>query len=275
MFQAGLALAIWGAVWATWPQPGEAAYSSLNRTQRAAYHRGPTVTIDRGHWNLSSADPRFDGLAQLLTWDGYQVSRSRQEIVPELLRTMHVLVIADALGWKGAIGFRSPPDAFAPEEAEAVRAWVQRGGSLLLIADHAPAAQASQSIAKAFGARLEDCPPSATVAWFDRDGGLGDDAVTGEVTFAMGFGGGGVSGPADSTAFLTVMPKAVLPASAGPVCAVGKSQGIAFETGKGRAVMLTAQLARTEGLAKDAGINDRLTGNRQLVLNIMHWLSRL
>ena len=38
--------------------------------------------------------------------------------------------------------------------------------------------------------------------------------------------------------------------------------------------ILTAQLARTEGLARMAGIDDRLADNRQLALNIMHWLSR-
>ena len=98
MFQAGLALAIVGVVWAAWPQPGEAAYSSVTRRGRSAYRRGPAVTIDRGHWNRSSADPRFDGLSQLLAWDGYQVSRKRQEIVPELLKGTRVLVVADALG---------------------------------------------------------------------------------------------------------------------------------------------------------------------------------
>ena len=80
--------------------------------------------------------------------------------------------------------------------------------------------------------QLADCPPSDPVTWFDRTGGLADDELAEDVNFAMGFGGGDVSGPQGSRAFLTVMPNAVLPESAGPVFAVGKAQGIAFEGGQ-------------------------------------------
>ncbi|HWC97932.1 MAG TPA: DUF4350 domain-containing protein [Candidatus Sulfopaludibacter sp.] len=291
MFQAGLTLAVAGCIWALWPVPGAAAYSSINRRHRSAFRRGPYVLIDRGHWNGSSADPRFDGLYDVLASDGYQVSRNRQDFVPELLRGTRVLLVADAMGWKGALqnGFskvgvdvRLHPRAFAPEEIAAVRDWVVRGGSLLLMADHAPSGEASQALAAAFGARLADCPASdgRTVIWFDREGGLVDDAISAgraeeneQVTFAMSFGGGDVDGPPGSLAFLKVTPKSVMPA-ADAACVPSGAQGIAMEAGRGRVVVLTAQLARTEGLAKRAGINDRLTDNRQLVLNIMHWLSR-
>jgi hypothetical protein len=291
MFQAGLAIAVMGLVWAVWPQPGQAAYSSVHRHYRSAYRHGPAVLIDRGHWNRSSADPRFEGLYQLLAWDGYQVSRSRQEFIPELLRGTRVLLVADAMGWKGAVqnaagslgvDMRLRSRAFEPAEVAAVRDWVSRGGSLLLIADHAPSGEASQALAAAFGARLADCPASSgrTVIWFDREGGLGVDAISDgraeegeQVSFAMSFGGGDVSGPAGSTTFLTVTPKSVLPAAGETSCVPG-AQGVAFEAGRGRVVILTGQLARTEGLAQKAGINDRITDNRQLVLNIMHWLSR-
>ncbi|SPE34172.1 conserved exported hypothetical protein [Candidatus Sulfopaludibacter sp. SbA3] len=258
MFQAGLGLAILGVVWAVWPQPGLGAYTWQNRFRRSAYHRGPAVLIDRGHWNRSVPDPRFEGLLQMLTWDGYQVARNRQDLVPELLRTTRVLVIPNALGWKGVlqplvgkVGLRLHPQAFSVAEVEAVRDWVHGGGSLLLIADRAPAAEASQALAGEFGVRLVDGGESTVP--FSRDGGLGDDAIANgrpeegeEVEYAVSFSGGKLWGPPGSMTFL-------------------KEQGVAFESGRGRVVALTAQLAGPQG---------RSTDNRQLMLNIMHWLSR-
>ncbi len=241
LFQAGVAVAIVGVVWAVWPESG-AVYSSPRRIHHATYRHGPAVLVDRGHWNRSSADPRLDGLVQLLAWDGYQVSRNRQEFVPELFRGIWVLVVADAMGWKGALrplGLRLHPDALTPAEVAAVSDWVNRGGALLLIADRTPAGEASQRLASVFGARLMDT--TAGAARFDVAGPMGDD-----VSFAVSFGGGAVTGPPGSVAFL-------------------QSQGVALAFGRGRVVMLTAQLAGTGGRGAD---------NRQLMLNIMHWLTR-
>jgi hypothetical protein len=291
MFQVGVTLAVIGVTWSVWPQPGEAAYNSVKGWRRPAYHHGPAVLLDRGHWNRSTADPGFEGLRQLLARDGYRVSRNHQELVVELLRTTRVLVIADAMGWKGALQSAAHsvgidmclrPQAFAPQEVTAVRDWVNGGGSLLLIADRAPSGEASQALASAFGAHLADCPSSdgRTVIRFDRDGGLGGDVISAgraeageQVTFAVSFGGGNLTGPAGSTTFLAIAPKSVFPAERDSRCVPENSQGVAFEAGRGRVVLLTAQLARTEGLAQKVGIDDRLADNRQLVLNIMHWLS--
>lgn len=241
MFQAGVAVAIVGVVWAVWPQ-SNAVYSSASRIHHSTYRHGPAVLVDRGHWNRPGADPRLDGLMQLLAFDGYQVSRNRQEFVPELFRGTWVLVVADAMGWKGALlpqGLHAHPEAFSPEEVAAVSDWVNRGGALLLIADRPPAGEASQRMASAFGTRLMDTP--AGPERFDVAGPMGED-----VTYAMSFGGSKVTGPPGSVAFL-------------------QSQGVAFEFGRGRVVVLTAQLA---------GAGGRRPDNRQLMLNIMHWLTR-
>ncbi len=240
MFQAGVAVAIVGVVWAVWPQ-SDAVYSSTSRIHHSTYRHGPAVLVDRGHWNRPAADPRLDGLMQLLAFDGYQVSRNRQEFVPELFRGTWVLVVVDAMGWKGALrplGLHLHADAFSAAEVAAVSDWVNRGGALLLIADRPPAGEASQRLAGAFGARLMDTPAGA--ARFEVAGPMGDD-----VTNAMSFGGSEVAGPPGSVPFL-------------------QSQGVAFEFGRGRVVVLTAQLA-------GAG---RRSDNRQLMLNMMHWLTR-
>jgi 2-polyprenyl-6-methoxyphenol hydroxylase-like FAD-dependent oxidoreductase len=62
------------------------------------------------------------------------------------------------------------------------------------------------------------------------------------------------------------------------VSAAGRAQGIALQFGKGRivvlgeAAMLTAQIA---GKGFPFGMNTPGVDNRQLALNIMHWLSGL
>ena len=61
--------------------------------------------------------------------------------------------------------------------------------------------------------------------------------------------------------------------------AAGRAQGIAFKFGKGRVVvlgeaaMMSAQLAGPE--KRRMGMNMPGSDNRQLALNIMHWLSGL
>jgi hypothetical protein len=73
-----------------------------------------------------------------------------------------VLVIANPLGWRGALQtalargpleriMRLGPDAISSREAAEIDAWVRPGGSLLLAADHAPAGEAARTLAAVFG----------------------------------------------------------------------------------------------------------------------------
>ena len=63
------------------------------------------------------------------------------------------------------------------------------------------------------------------------------------------------------------------------ISAAGRAQGIAFDVGKGRVVvlgeaaMLSAQMTGTGG--SKFGMNRPGIDNRQLALNIVHWLSGL
>jgi hypothetical protein len=70
-----------------------------------------------------------------------------------------------------------------------------------------------------------------------------------------------------------------MPGGAPPVPAKGRAQGVAMKFGKGRVVvlgeaaMLTAQLGGPN--KTPFGMNRPGTDDRQLALNIMHWLSKL
>jgi hypothetical protein len=70
------------------------------------------------------------------------------------------------------------------------------------------------------------------------------------------------------------LPAAILKAPVDAACAAGKPIGMALEFGGGRVVVLTAQLERDEDLIRRTGVDPGRLGNRQFVLNVMHWLSR-
>ncbi len=112
---------------------------------------GPRVLIDEGHLNASTAgiSGRYYPFARLLRADGFAVTRGKGAFTAEALAAVDVLVIANASGAAkpqfmginlpggGDDGDRGGP-AFTAAEIAALRVWVERGGGLLLIADHAP-----------------------------------------------------------------------------------------------------------------------------------------
>ncbi|NIQ57151.1 MAG: hypothetical protein GWN71_28375, partial [Gammaproteobacteria bacterium] len=68
-----------------------------------------------------------------------------------------LLVISNALDSSNVNDWRRPiRPAFTEAEIEAVRAWVEDGGALLLIADHMPFPGAAAGLAAAFGVTFND-----------------------------------------------------------------------------------------------------------------------
>src|SRR5687768_3977502 len=99
----------------------------------------PVVVLDEAHQNFHTASGRYKPFVDLLTADGYTIVEGKQPFSAEGLVGPRVLVIANALG-SGISNnnINNPPSAFTDAECDAVRDWVARGGSLLLIADHSP-----------------------------------------------------------------------------------------------------------------------------------------
>lgn len=94
------------------------------------------------------------------------------------------------------------------------------------------------------------------------------------------FTGQALKGPENAIGFLKLADKAIdapTPRSTQTTSVAGQSQGIAFKFGKGRVVvmgeaaMLSAQI--TGRNATPMGMNVSGSDNKQLALNIMHWLS--
>jgi hypothetical protein len=152
----GLLAALAGAVPLRAPaqQVADTAFRPAPSAPAFAPGTGPRVGIDGAHHDFHTIGGRYLPFAELLRRDGYRVAAFGSPFTAEALRSVDVLVVANALAARNETDWTLPtPSAFAPEEIAAVRAWVAGGGSLLLIADHMPFAGAAADLAAAFGIR--------------------------------------------------------------------------------------------------------------------------
>ncbi|HYA97506.1 MAG TPA: hypothetical protein VEH49_05385 [Methylomirabilota bacterium] len=308
---AGLSVVVWLCLPDQRPDP-----SFQPRVEAPAYPgpQHPHVYFDAGHWNIHTAEGRYKPFAELMRNDGYEIVSHRGTLTTEKLNGYQVLVIANALGWRGTAQqlvnllhwdrrVHVGGAAFGEAECAAVREWVRQGGALLLIADHAPAGEAAAPLAAALGVGMTNWwaeePKShdpETDNWgflvFSRENGqLLDHAISRgreskeRLTKITTFTGQALVPPPGSVSFLKLSAEArEYPWSQSPDdqfrSAANLAQGVAFECGTGRVVVLgeaavlSAQLARGGGREFHFGMDWPGSDNRQLALNIMHWLSR-
>lgn len=239
-------------------------------TRPAYTNKHPKVLFDEAHKNIHTTNGRYQPFADLITNDGYQVTPNFEKFQQQTLTGYDILVIANALGTEEGQA------AFTDKECDAVRDWVRQGGSLLLIADHAPYGAAAENLARRFGVRMGN---SFTIDLSNYDSELGNPGwllftrdnhllathpitqgrnTTERINRVLTFTGQSLKGPKGSIAFLHLSDTArdlkqrlsrvmALPPTVG-VSAAGKAQGIALQFGQGRVVvlgeaaMLSAQL---------------------------------
>jgi hypothetical protein len=108
-------------------------------------NRGPVVAIDEAHRNTHSYSNQLQGLVHLLQRDGYRVQPFKDQISRRALEGVDVLLIAQPGGWEG------PDASLTDPEVSELLAWVQAGGSLLLILDHMPAPANATNLTSALG----------------------------------------------------------------------------------------------------------------------------
>jgi len=261
---------------------------------------GPKLLFDEAHNNFHTAGGRYKPFADLITNDGYQVTPNKEKFSPQILKGFDILVISNALGAERMNMPDAGNPAFTEAECDAVRDWVKAGGALLLIADHAPMGAANQILADRFGVDMskkftidkenydKESNNPGFIVYTRESGRLADHPVTRgrnnaeRVNKIITFTGQSLKGPPDSFAFLKLADSAVdvlQGVNENPASAAGRAQGILLPFGKGRvivlgeAAMLSAQLAGPDRRA--FGMNRPGLDNRQLALNIMHWLSGL
>lgn len=110
----------------------------------------PVVIIDQAHGNFHTASGRYKPLAELLRNDGYNVVEGKQKFDKPIHGDVLIIANAETDVPEGA----PQPPAFAPDECDAVYEWIRNGGSLLLIADHAPYGAAAANLGAKFGIEM-------------------------------------------------------------------------------------------------------------------------
>ncbi|HEV2836256.1 MAG TPA: DUF4350 domain-containing protein [Pyrinomonadaceae bacterium] len=267
-------------------------------TNPAYTKNGARVLFDEAHHNFHTTEGRYKPFVDLLMNDGYRVIRNRQPFTKSTLSGFKVLVIANALGAEEMDDTGADASAFTEEECQAVQAWVKNGGSLLLIADHAPFGGAAASLGNRFGIDMSkgftydpanSAAGSPSLLIFSRENKLlathpiteGRDQNE-RLNMVQTFTGQSLKGPDDSVAILKLSETAKDTPNReaeSSVSAAGRAQAIALKFGKGRVVvqgeaaMLSAQIAGAE--KNKMGMNVPGNDNKQYALNVMHWLSGL
>ena len=269
------------------------------KVDRPAYKKkGPKVLFDEAHNNFHTAGGRYKPFADLISSDGYQITPNKEKFSAATLKGFQILVISNAMGAAQMNLPAASNPAFTAEECDAVRDWVRQGGALLLVADHAPVGGATQILGERFGIDMskqytvdeqnfeKETQNPGFIVYTRESGRLAEHAITRgrnapeRVNKVIAFTGQSLKGPADSFAFMKLADTAQdrMPGpDSKPISAAGRAQGIAMKFGKGRAVflgeaaMLSAQLAGPN--QAKFGMNRPGIDNRQLALNIVHWLS--
>ena len=278
------------------------------RIDEGHFNRWSTRPADVGQAALGRT---YGGLAELLRNDGYTVTADTTRFTLESLRPYDVVIVAGASPVPdSALNRRTwESESFTRQELDALQSWVRGGGSLLLAVNHAPSSWFSRHLASRFGVDvvnsysadsvLSEYPDSTVLrgrggailrgAWLTYtrlNRMLVDHAITRgrdaseRINRVRGGGGSSVLGPPGSAPFLVLRATAVEwvyylhpgapDAVEVPRSAAGRAQGIAFRFGAGRVVVISTPHLFFESYMARPGHD-----NRQLALNVMHWLSGL
>ena len=299
------------SVFATAQQVPDRQYQPRIAKPAYAQGRGPVVCVDEAHTNFHTLGEGFWAFGELVRRDGYVTRPNAQRFTVESLKACSILVIANAQ--PGSPDWNSypfpTPSAFAADEITAVRRWVDGGGSLLLIADHLPLAGAATGLAAAFGVKFtngfaidgftttaeRDASLSRPTIFSATSRTLGSHAILNgrspeeSVTSIRTFTGQAFQAPTEATpllifpaSFVQLMPeKAWQFGPTTPQVKIGGwVQGAVMPVSSGRAAffgeaaMFTAQVAGPDRIPIGMSA-PQAEQNFQLVLNVMHWLSRV
>ncbi|MBA3655749.1 MAG: hypothetical protein H0W69_00180 [Gemmatimonadaceae bacterium] len=270
---------------------------------------GPVVCIDAAHNNAHTADGLYRPFAATMERDGYQVVSQDVHVASTSLSKCAVYVSVNAAGGRTykLFGLNLPTksrerrhlSAFSPDEIIALRNWIERGGSILLIADHHPFGLAASALSTALGVEMgggftEAANSGASNSLdrsqllFSRENGLlgthpilsGRKAAE-QIARVQTFTGQSLRSRT-GTPLLILGDSATdyLPENGKLVSrtAFGPAQAYTVTLGKGRVVVMgeaAALTAQVDDKGNKFGMQVAGTDNLQFVLNIMHWLSRL
>ena len=262
---------------------------------KPAYKRGegPVVMIDEAHHNFHTAMGRFRPFGMFLERDGFVVMRGITPFSKASLKDVSILVISNALNERNTETWNLPtPSAFTDDEINAVKNFVENGGSLFLIADHMPFPGCNEKLAAAFGFTFTNGfalkkKGSGPDLFCYANGRLQENEITAGLDSIYSFTGQAFEIPENAKAILVLDDKFENRIS--KVAwefdhdttieeVAGMKQGAYLVFGKGKvfvsgeAAMFSAQIS---GNGNKMGFNHPMAKNNcALLLNIIHWLAR-
>ena len=259
--------------------------------------KGPVVIIDEAHGNFHTASGRFKPFADVLMADGYRVKSYTTQFSAERLDSSRILVIANALHEVNQSNWSLPtPSAFTNEEIAEVGKWVERGGSLFLIADHMPFPGAAAQLAALFGVKFYNgfaMGKQQGKDIFTAKNGLQQTVLTRggkpeeAISSLQSFTGQAFEIPVEATPVIVLNEEfeMLIPQTAWQfdtntqkLPATNLVQGAYLNFGNGRVVvfgeaaMFTAQVAGNGKVGLNAPDAKQ---NMQFLLNTIHWLDHI
>lgn len=240
---------------------------------------GPLLVVDAAHKNFHTIDGRYAPFAALARNDGFRVRGGDAPFSAESLAKVKVLVMANAT------------QDLTPDEIAAVRAWVEAGGGLLLIADHMPFSHAADGLARAFGFSFENSfafEAERGPELFSRENGrLLDSPVSADIDSLYAFTGTVLHAPSQATVVMRLgtgwsiyYPKKPWKFDGVPARSSTDQdlRGALMGIGKGRVAMFSEAAmfsAQRQPGGKTMGFNyPPAKQNKGFVLSVLHWLSQ-
>lgn len=186
-------------------QQADPDFTPQNTQQRFDEENSPVVLVDQAHHNFLTINGRYRPFFQVLESDGYTVKANNKRFTLNNLKNTNILVIANALDrdrqdW-------SPPytQALSEEEVTSVTQWVSKGGSLVIIADHAPFPKVVESLINEFDFQFSNGHVDSALFKADN-GSLGQHVITSgdSIKQVKTFGGSAFKAPVTATSLLTL-----------------------------------------------------------------------
>lgn len=274
-------------------QVSDTTFNPLLKNPAYEKNMGSLVLIDEAHNNFHTMKGRYRPFTNVLEKDGYRVKASMKPVSRELLDSVKIFVVANALHSSNVTRWTLPtPSAFSDEEIETLVDWVKEGGSLFLIADHMPFPGAVEKLAASFNVEFINgfAMKNGGKDIFTTGHGLISSTLTQgrnaeeSITSLQSFTGQAFRIPQDAKPIIVLNEKYTvkIPSTAWQFdketpTVSGKDlvQGAYMKYGKGRivffgeAAMFTAQ---RQGKNK-VGMNQKSASqNLQFLLNVIHWL---
>ena len=264
--------------------------------------KGPNILIDAGHHNFIVEMGLIKPFVDLSTNDGYHPKIDSGVFTSAYLAKYQMVLITPAMPFKfGSKKEVTTEITFTPDELIALKDWVMKGGSLIMLSEHAPIDKSMTPLFNTFGIQLSigavvdsanydtniKFPNVETILLFNRKNGLLNSThpiITGVnkneiVDNIETYTGCALTGEGYTNIFKLSPSAKIRKWSASQPSGGGDSQCLAGSFGKGKVVALgdcngfTAMYVNNGGKKFSAGMQVEEFDWKQFVLNTLHWSS--